>query len=270
MTRGFIFDLDGTVYLEDRLIEGAAEVLTYLRKKGDKVVFLTNKPIATRMDYLLKLKQLGIQCELIGIINSSYLTANYLKQHTTRDDAVYVIGEQPLLDELRRENINVTYDSTKATIVVLSWDRKFNYEKIYDVYKAWKKNKVKIVATNPDRTCPLSDGEVPDCGAIIGAIEGSTGRKIDYVIGKPSSFTAKHVVEKVLNLSPENCYMVGDRLDTDIRMGKENGLNTILVLTGVTSESMVKCSPLKPTYVMESVKGIMDIDKNSVFLEMNI
>ncbi|GAQ16950.1 HAD family hydrolase [Oceanobacillus picturae] len=268
--KGFIFDLDGTVYVEDRLIEGAAEVLTYLRKRGDKVVFLTNKPIATRMDYLLKLKKLGIQSEINEIINSNYLTANYLKQNTTRDDAIFVIGEQPLMDELKKEKINLTDDSSKATIVVLSWDRKFSYEKIYAAYQAWAKNNAKIVATNPDRTCPVSDGEVPDCGAIIGAIEGATGRKIDYVIGKPSRFTAKHVVEQVLKLKPENCYMVGDRLDTDIRMGKENGLNTILVLSGVTNGSMVKHSTFKPTYVMESVKGIMDVERYALFPEMNI
>lgn len=261
MTRGFIFDLDGTVYLGDQLINGAAETVKYLRNKGDRVVFLTNKPIATRNDYLNKLKKLGINVNINEIINSNYITAKYLKEHLTKNDAVMVIGEEPLLEELRNENIRITMDPKQANFVILSWDRKFTYEKLNNAYQAWFKNKATIVATNPDRTCPVYGGQVPDCGAIIGAIEGATGQPIDYVIGKPSDFTAQYVVNEVLKLKPEECYMVGDRLETDIRMGNENGLNTILVLTGITKASMVDEPEYQPTYTMDSIKDIVHMEK---------
>lgn len=260
MTRGFIFDLDGTVYLDDKLIEGAASTIDYLRKKNEKIVFLTNKPIYNRYDYYVKLNRLGIYAELNEIINSNYITAKYLKKHMTEKDSVFVIGEEPLLQELIAENIHLTSDPKLANFVVLSWDRQFTYEKLNTAYQAWFHNKAIIFATNPDRTCPVSGGEVPDCGAIIGAMEGATGKAIDYVIGKPSKFTAQYIVNEVMKLPPENCYMVGDRLETDIRMGNENGLNTILVLTGVTNKSMLKESYDRPTYIMDSIDAISSLD----------
>ena len=261
MTRGFIFDLDGTVYLGNRLIEGAVETIKYLRNNGDKLVFLTNKPIASRQDYLVKLKKLGIDAKLHEIINSSYITAKYLRKHTTSKDSVYVIGEEPLVKELNRENIRMTDDPILANLVLLRWDRSFTYEKLNNAYQAWFKNEATILATNPDRTCPVYGGQVPDCGAIIGAFEGATGQPIDYVIGKPSNFTAQFVVDEVLKLKPEQCYMVGDRLETDIRMGYENGLNTILVLTGITEKYMVEESLYPPTLIMESLKDIVHMEK---------
>lgn len=261
MIRGFIFDLDGTVYLGDQLINGAVETIKYLRNNGDKVIFLTNKPISTRNDYLIKLNKLGIDANINEIINSNFITAKYLKERLTIDDAVFVIGEEPLLEEMRNENIRMTNDPNQANFVVLSWDRKFTYEKLNIAYQAWFKNKATILATNPDRTCPVYGGQVPDCGAMIGALEGATGQPIDYVIGKPSDFIAQFVVNKVLKLKPEQCYMVGDRLETDIRMGSENGLNTILVLTGITKAFMVEESDYQPTYIMESIKDIVGLGR---------
>lgn len=261
MTRGFIFDLDGTVYLGNQVIDGAVDTIKSLRSNGDKLVFLTNKPIASRQDYLVKLKKLGIDAQLHEIINSSYITAKYLKKHTTRGDAVFVIGEEPLMEELRNENINITSDPAKANVVLLSWDRKFTYEKLNNAYQAWYKNNATILATNPDRTCPVFGGQIPDCGAMIGAMEGATGQPVDYVIGKPSDFTANFVVHEVLKLNPEQCYMVGDRMETDIRMGYENGLNTILVLTGITKRHMKDGFNYQPTYTMKSIVDIVGMEK---------
>ncbi|MBM7600091.1 arabinose operon protein AraL [Virgibacillus halotolerans] len=265
MTRGYIFDLDGTVYLGDQLISGAVETIKHLRDNGDKVVFLTNKPISTRNDYMIKLKKLGIDVKVNEIINSNYITAKYLKERLTKDDAVFVVGEDPLFEELSNENIRTTTDPDQANFVVLSWDRQFTYEKLNIAYQAWFKNKATIVATNPDRTCPVYGGQVPDCGAIIGAVEGATGQPIDYVIGKPSDFTAQFIVHEVLKLKPEECYMVGDRLETDIRMGNENGLKTILVLTGITKKTMVNESHDQPTYTMDSIKDIIYLNKGSQY-----
>ncbi|SFC90957.1 arabinose operon protein AraL [Bacillus sp. OV322] len=259
MVKGFIFDLDGTIYLDNQIIDGAVEAIDYLRKEGHKVVFFTNKSISTREEYVKKLNKLGISTILDEVINSNYITANYLKQNMISTDSVYVIGEAALFEELKRENIRMTEDPKLATYVVFGWDRQFTYEKLNNAYKAWARNKAIILATNPDRTCPTADGQVPDCAAMIGAFEGSTGRPIDYIMGKPSKLAADFVVNEVLQLQPEQCFIVGDRLETDIRMGYENKLQTVLVLTGITTIDMVKDSSSKPDFILESIKDITAI-----------
>ncbi|MDQ0271636.1 HAD-IIA family hydrolase [Cytobacillus purgationiresistens] len=256
MTRGFIFDLDGTVYLGEQLIEGAAEAIATLKQRGDKVVYLTNKSISSRMDYVEKLKGLGIEVGLDEVINSNFITAKFLKQFLETGEAALVIGEQPLLEELADEGIPITRDAKQARVVVLGWDRQFNYEKINLAFQAWL-NKATIIATNPDRTCPVLGGEIPDCGAMIGALEGATGQRIESITGKPSKWMAEYVVSKVLKLHPSQCYMVGDRLETDIKMAIENGLQSVLVLTGVTNKEMLSNSLHKPSFVIDSIKEVV-------------
>ncbi|MFT4413976.1 HAD-IIA family hydrolase [Fredinandcohnia humi] len=258
MTKGFIFDLDGTVYLGDEIIDGAAEAIGELKKRGDKVVFLTNKSISTRMDYVKKLGALGIPVSIDEVINSNYITAKYLEHHLNPGEKVIVIGEEPLIKELEEQGIPFTSDPKEAKFVVVGWDRQFNYEKLDLAYQAWL-NGAKIIATNPDRTCPMPNGQIPDCGGMIGAIEGTTGVKVDYITGKPSSFLATYVLNETIKLPGSQCYMVGDRLETDIRMGNENGINSVLVLTGITTKEMLAETEYKPTHVFDSIKGLVTI-----------
>lgn len=258
MNRGFIFDLDGTIYLEDRLIDGAAEAIAELKKRGDKVVFLTNKSIFKRTKYVEKLKKMGIQVNIHEVINSNFLTAIYLKNRLKSDEKVFVIGEQPLIEELNEQEIKITSNPLQAKYVVIGWDRNFNYEKINAAFQAWR-NGAELIATNPDRTCPVKGGQVPDCGSMIGAMEGATGTTVRTILGKPSKIAAKYLLENVLQLNPDSCYVVGDRLETDIKMGIENGMKTVLVLTGITTLEMVKHSSYKPTYILDSVKNIVNI-----------
>ena len=258
MDKGFIFDLDGTIYIDDHLIDGVLETINRLREKKYKILFLTNKSIATREEYCQKLRKLGIEVTMNEIINSNYITAKYLKEHMDPRDSVLVIGEQPLIDELAADQINMTKDPLEAAYIVVGWDRNYTYEKINLAYQAWK-NGAKIIATNPDKTCPVENGDIPDCAAMIGAIEGTTGEKIDAVIGKPSKYLADYVVNEILQLSPDQCYVIGDRLETDILMGNESGINTILVLSGISSLEDVEDSPHQPDYVLESVKGIPEL-----------
>ncbi len=253
--RGYIFDLDGTVYLEDKLIEGAKEAIAELQNRGDRVVYLTNKSIATRMQYVEKLQKLGIPAELNQVINSNYMTAKYLQARLNANEAVLVIGEQPLIEELTEMGIQITEDEKEAHYVVVGWDRHFTYEKINKAYQAWL-NKAKIIATNPDRTCPVEGGEIPDCGAMIGALEGATGQPIDSITGKPSRIMAEFVVTDVLMMDPSDCYMIGDRLETDIKMGNEFGLKSVLVLTGITTRDMLKNTLFSPAYVVDSIKHV--------------
>ena len=253
--KGYIFDLDGTVYLDDKLIEGAKEAIAELQNRGDQVVFLTNKSIATRMQYVEKLRNLGISVQLNQVINSNYITAKYLQGKLNEQEAVLVIGEQPLIDELTEMGIRITEDEKEACYVVVGWDRNFTSEKINKAYQAWL-NKAKIIATNPDRTCPVKGGEIPDCGAMIGALEGATGQPIDSITGKPSRLMAEFVVTDVLMMDPSDCYMIGDRLETDIKMGNEFGLKSVLVLTGITTRDMLESTSFSPAYVVDSIKHV--------------
>ena len=253
--KGFIFDLDGTIYIEEAIIDGVAEAIKTLKERGDKVVFLTNKSIARRTDYVEKLNKLGIEVELNEVINSNYITAYYLKAHMAVGEAVYVIGEEPLFDELIEGDIKLADVPAEAAYVVIGWDREFTYEKLNNAFQAWK-NGAKIIATNPDRTCPVLGGEVPDCGALIGAIEGATGEPVEMITGKPSSLMADYVLNNVLKMKAADCFMVGDRLETDIKMANDAGIQSVLVMTGITNTEMLERSLDLPNHVFKSVSTI--------------
>ena len=140
---------------------------------------------------------------------------------------------------LASENIKLAENPASASHVVLGWDREFTYDKLNNAFQAWR-NGAEIIATNPDRTCPVKDGEIPDCGAMIGALEGATGEPVKMITGKPSSLMAEYVLKNVLGMEADQCYMVGDRLETDIKMANDAGIHSVLVYAGITNEDMLK------------------------------
>src|SRR5690606_33549015 len=168
------------------------------------------------------------------------------------EDTAYVIGEQPLFDELAEEEIRLAEVPSEASYVVLGWDRQFTYDKLNHAFQAWK-NGAKIIATNPDRTCPVEGGEIPDCGALIGAIEGATGEPVTMITGKPSQMMAEYVLSEVLEMDAVDCFMVGDRLETDIKMANDAGIQSVLVMTGITDARMLEVSVELPNHVLMSV-----------------
>ncbi|MFE5322963.1 HAD-IIA family hydrolase [Paenibacillus sp. NPDC056579] len=253
--RGYVFDLDGTVYLGDKMIDGAAEAIRILRERGDKVVFLSNKPIATRQSYADKLTKMGIPTSVEDVLNSSLIVARYLQKRVSKEDKVFVIGEEPIYDELREHGIELTEDSSNPDYVVLSWDRQFTYDKLNVVYQAAIRGS-KIIASNPDATCPLDNGQIPDTGTFIAALEAATGKAIDLVVGKPSLIAAQAAVEH-LGLKYEECFMIGDRLETDIKMGNDAGMASVLVLTGVATAEMAALAPSPPKHIVPSIKEIV-------------
>lgn len=253
MVRGLILDLDGTIYLGDELVPGAKYTLERLRENGCRVVFLSNKALQKRSTYVKKLNNLGIQTDEDDVVNSSYVTAHHLSQ-TSPGANVYVIGERPLIEELRSVGLRISEDPTKIDYVVASFDRDFHYDKLQIAYDAIMHG-ANFVATNPDRTCPVKDGEVPDAAGMIGAIEGVTGKKVEKIAGKPSKLMVDAALDR-LNLSRDECLLVGDRLETDIKMGNENGIKTALVLSGVSSRKDLERSSVKPTYVLKDISEL--------------
>ncbi len=253
---GYIFDLDGTIYLSERLIPGAREVIEKLKGSSKKIVFLSNKPLQTREDYAAKLTRLGIPTAAAEVINSSRVMAKWLAKQAPRA-VIYVIGEPSLIEEMVQQGFRISEQAEEIQYVVASFDRTFDYRKLNIAHQAIKMG-ARFVATNPDRACPVEGGEIPDCAAMIGAVEGSTGKKVETIVGKPSDIMI-YVSVQTMGLSPEVCLLVGDRLETDILMGKKAGMATALVLTGATKRETLKNSDIQPDYVWESIAEILKI-----------
>ena len=256
MFRGFIFDLDGTVYLSDALIPGADQVIRLLREGGRKVVFLSNKPIQTREDYASKLTRLGIPTQPDEVINSTFVMANYLKK-VAPGAKLFVVGETPFVEELKRGGFTITEEPKEIQYVVVAFDRTFDYHKLNVAFQAIKRG-AHFVATNPDRTCPVEGGEIPDCAGMIAAIEAVTTKKVELIVGKPSPMIIETALE-VMGLKPDDCVLIGDRLETDIKMGKESGIATGIVLTGVTDEKTLKESSIHPDFIFQSIADLQDL-----------
>jgi arabinose operon protein AraL len=256
MFKGFLFDLDGTIYRSDQLIPGADRLVRRLRENGKKIVFLSNKPIQTREDYASKLTRFGIPTQPEEVINSTFVMVNYLKKLAPLA-RLFVIGETPFVEELKRAGFQITDKPKEVEYVVVAFDRTFDYQKLNIAYQAVKLG-AHFVATNPDRTCPVEGGEIPDCAGMIAAIEAVTGKKAEAIVGKPSPIMVQAALD-VLGLKPADCILIGDRVETDIKMGKDSGIATGIVLTGVTNEKMLKefkHSPLQPNFVFQSVADV--------------
>jgi arabinose operon protein AraL len=256
--RGFIFDLDGTVYLGNQLIKGADTVINSLQESGRKVLFLTNKTIESREKYAKKLQGFHINATVDTILNPTVTLINYLKDHHPTA-CLYLIGEEIIKEEIKGAGFRVATKPEDTDIVIISWDRNFHYDHLNFAYQAVK-NGAKMIATNPDKTCPVEDGDVPDCAGMIGAIEAVTGKKIDVQIGKPSVITLNAALS-ILGLESSECMMIGDRIETDIRMGIEAGMKTALVLSGVTTLEDSKNSEWEPDYIFSSVQEILSRKK---------
>jgi HAD superfamily hydrolase (TIGR01457 family) len=259
MFKGFIFDLDGTVYLSDQLIPGAEEVIKLLREKGRKVVFLSNKPIQTREDYAAKLTRLGIPTQPDEVINSTLVMINYLRKNASQAK-LFVVGETPFMEELKRAGFSVTEEPEEIEYVVVAFDRTFDYRKLNIAFQAIKRG-AHFVATNPDRTCPVEGGEIPDCAGMIAAIEAVTQKKVEVIVGKPSYLMIQAALD-VMELRPEDCILIGDRLETDIKMGKESAIATGIVLTGVTDETTLKeykHFSIQPDFVFQSIADVKNL-----------
>lgn len=244
--KAFIFDLDGTVYLGDEIIPGAKETLQWVRDQGAQIRFVTNNPRFSREFYVSKLNNLGIEASIDEVVTSANITAMYLKDQA-KYGKIYPIGEEQLEKELLDAGLHLT-DKNPDTIVV-SFDTTLTYEKLMVAYKALKQGAY-FVATNPDTVCPTPEGGLVDAGAIIAALEASTNRELEEVLGKPSSLLARMLL-KQLNLAPEQCVVVGDRLNTDIKLAKKSGMKGAWI--NAENEIVSKTVVYKPDYIIQSI-----------------
>ncbi|HEY3101589.1 MAG TPA: HAD-IIA family hydrolase [Methylomirabilota bacterium] len=246
-------DLDGTVYLGEALVPGAAEAIAALRADGRRVVFLSNKPLQTRAEYAAKLTRLGVAAEAEDVINSSLVLARHL---ATLDAGapVFVIGEPPLVAELAAHGFEVRQDE-RVRWVVIAFDRTFDYAKLNTALQAVRRG-ARLIATNPDRTCPVEGGEIPDCAGMMAAVEAVTGETVSVIVGKPSPIILEVALAR-LGVDARDAAIVGDRIETDIVMGKRLGLATVLVLSGVTRADDPRVAEIAPDLVLPSIRDLI-------------
>lgn len=250
---GYIFDLDGTVYRGEVLIPGAQEKVAWLRSHGRRVVFLSNKPLEPRSAYAAKLTRLGIPAPDEDVINSTQALMRYLRKHCP-GSRLYVIGELAMLDELSAAGFYLTEDIDEIDVVVAAFDRTLDYHKLNIAHQALVRG-ARFLATNSDRTCPVEGGEIPDCAGVIAFLEATTGVQVEVIVGKPSRHIVDAAAER-LGVPLARCLMVGDRLTTDMAMGRTAGVDTALVLSGVTDRQMLEASDVRPTLVLESIAEV--------------
>jgi NagD protein len=255
--KGFIFDLDGTVYLSDHALPGAVETIAEIRARGLGCVFISNKPLEPGSAYAAKLTRLGIPATPNDVITSVRVLIAYF-QRAAPDARIFVIGEPPLWEEMRHAGLQLTEDPAQIEYVVAAFDRTFDYRKLNIAFQAIKFHGAHFIATNADKSCPVDGGEIPDCAGVIAALEATTGKKVEFVAGKPSPLIIQTGV-KQMGVRVEECLIVGDRLETDITMGHAAGARTALVLTGVTKREHLAYASVQPDYVLKNIGEIRDV-----------
>ena len=252
---GYAFDLDGTLYIGDSLLPHAAEVVHGIRARGGRVVFVTNKPLETAADYAAKLTRLGIEAtprDVVTALDSLFL---YLDERHP-GARVLAVSEPLVADVLAARGFKIATDPGDADVVVVAFDRTFDYAKLNAAYRAVRLGGVPYVGTNPDPYCPTADGGLPDCAAMLAAIEACTGVAPEAVLGKPSEHMVKAVVER-LGVPAGQVAIVGDRLSTDVAMAKGHGLTGILVLTGASGRPDIEAAAIKPDFVIDDLSELI-------------
>ena len=253
----YLFDMDGTLYLGDRLYSFTTELLQTIRQKGGKYLFMTNNSSKSVEDYIKKLHKLGIESTREDFITSSQATAYYLHKYH-EGQTLYVCGTESLKAELRMEGFSVTENIDEVQCIVMGFDTELTFKKLHDVsYLLLTKPDLPYIATNPDLVCPTEFGSVPDCGSVCIMIENATGKK-PVVIGKPSPLMPQLAMER-LGIPKEQTCVVGDRIYTDVKSGLNAGITGILVMSGETTPQILAESTDKPHLVLEDAGEILAV-----------
>ncbi len=248
----FALDMDGTIYLGERWIDGAREFLEEIEKRGKRYLFLTNNSSKSPDVYVEKLKRMGLEAGTDKIVTSGQATVFYLKKHYP-GKRVFLLGNDLLKKEFEEEG--VVLDEENPEIVVTAFDTTLDYGKMCRVCDLVRAG-LPYIATHPDYNCPTEDGFIPDAGAIHAFIHASAGRYPDRVIGKPNGDIIDYLLERA-GTERGRTAMVGDRLYTDIAAGRNHGLKSVLVLSGEASAGDVEKSEVKPDLVFQSVREMI-------------
>ena len=249
----FVFDMDGTVYLGNKVFPDAVKFIKKLRAEGKQVLFFTNNASHNADFYISKLNKMGFEATESELMSSGDVTAEFLVRHRT-GKSVYLLGTPELYDLFTKRGVPLT-DGESADITVTSFDTTLTYEKLTKACTLIR-NGSEFLCTHPDFNCPTETGFIPDSGAIVACITASTGKTPVY-FGKPYSSVIEMICERT-GYDKTEIVVFGDRLYTDIALGKKNGVTSILVLTGeATKEDVDKADESeKPDFIYPSLEEV--------------
>lgn len=250
-TKLFLLDMDGTFYLGDQLLPGAIEFWEQCRERGVKCAFLTNNSSRSRDTYLKRLQGMGVpHLQEEQIFTSADATLLYLQEKKMGPE-ILLIGTPSL--EQQVQEAGFVLDKEHAKAVVLGFDTTLTYEKLCDLCAAVSAG-LPYIATHPDYVCPMPGGSIPDIGATIAFVEAATGRRPDEIIGKPNAYIVKAAARRY-GCEVEEICMVGDRLYTDIALGR-CGCGTVLVLSGESTMEDLPNAAYQPDLICENLAGL--------------
>ena len=238
----FLFDLDGTLYLGDRLFEGVRELLSAIRARGGQYRFLTNNSSRSVAAYVKKLTRLGVATKAADFLTSVDALIHYLREHGGEDRRYYVCGTESMKSQLRAAGFTVAERREDANALLMGFDTELTFQKLEDACILLGQG-IPYLATNPDWVCPTAYGFVPDCGSVCEMLWRATSRR-PIVIGKPEP------------LMPQ---LAGDRIYTDIASGANAGIDTLLVLSGETKEEDLPTADPQPAFVLPDVAALLNI-----------
>lgn len=248
--RLFLFDMDGTIYEDDLLFDGAIPLLEQIKRQNSRSIFITNNSSRSVAEYCVRLQKMGIPIEKDDFFTSTQATILILKEHH-RGQKVFCMGTHSLVAELWENGIDVTEEvDDAATLVLIGYDTELTYDKLRKTCMMLQKDVV-YLATNPDWTCPTKVGFLPDCGAMCKMLEYACGKWPTF-IGKPEP-TMIDVVCQNLGIPKSETVIIGDRLYTDIAAGRNAGITSVCVLTGEATLESIKKEAVQPTYTVNSV-----------------
>lgn len=250
--KGFICDMDGVIYHGNQLLDGAKEFVEWLYRENKQFLFLTNASSRSPRELQLKLQRMGLDIDESHFYTSALATAKFLQSQAPGCSA-YVIGDHGLFNALY--DCGITINEVNPDYVVVGETAGYCFEHISRAMNLVNKG-AKLIATNSDLTGPVEGGFAPACQALVAPIEATTGKKA-YYVGKPNPLMMRTGLE-ILGVHSKEAVMIGDRMDTDIIAGIETGLDTVLVMTGVSTRESMKEFPYRPRLVLEGIGDIPD------------
>ena len=250
-SKSVLTDMDGVLLVGRRPVPGAAEFIARLLEQRRRFLVLTNNSMYAPAMLSHRLRRIGLDVPAECLHTSALATAQFLSAQQPRGSA-YVIGEEGLYEAL--EDAGYTFTEQAPDYVVLGETHEYNFQRIAHAMRLVTAG-ARFIATNPDVTVSREEGSVPATGAVAALIERAAG-VAPYFIGKPNPLMLRTALRR-LDEHSENTIMIGDRMDTDILIGIESGLETVLVLTGVTSRDMVPRFPYRPSRIVESIADLV-------------
>ena len=251
----WLFDLDGTVYVDDTLLPGALELLKYITDNDGRYVFITNNSSRSVNDYLKKAERIGLPAKEDSFYTSAQATALYLRENYD-GKKIYCQGTRSFVAGLKAVGVDVTENTEKADVVVVGFDTEMTMEKLCRTCEILQTQDVVFLATNPDLACPVSYGFMPDCGSICAMIKNATGRE-PFFIGKPEPVMVESVMKKY-GFTRAETVVVGDRLYTDILSGINAKVDAVCVLTGEATVGMINDGDIKPDLTFDNLMKVYE------------